>query len=170
MIRSYCVAVLVTLLVGCQPKENKEQLKAINVSLKKSSELVKDVGRRILLEMEGKKFELPGDEDIARTMAIMNRINIQADSLAVEIENLQDEILMQSDGLEKEDAVILETLQQPNGLGIYLLKKLASFKDRIPASFIINDSVCYPFNDKALKEEIKSLWKSSHYYLVTWKI
>lgn len=159
MTRAYFIAAVVVMLAACQPKENREQLKAINESLEKSNELIKDACRRTLMEMEEKRYKLPGDESINRWLSIMNKVKIQSDSISRVIEDLQDEIIKQSDGLKEEDAVIFSTLQQPQGLGYYLLKELASYKDRIHT--ILSDSVSNLFNNEGFKVDIRQLRKAS---------
>ena len=47
--KPYYLGVLLALLIACRPKENKVQLRAINKSLEKSSELIKGASERALV-------------------------------------------------------------------------------------------------------------------------
>jgi ABC-type uncharacterized transport system auxiliary subunit len=59
MKRAYFIAALFAMLAGCQPKENKEQLKAINKTLEYSSEVLKNTASRALMDMEDKTGGYP---------------------------------------------------------------------------------------------------------------
>lgn len=148
---------LVALLAGCQPKENIEQLKAINVSLEKSNEIIKDAGDRALTEMENDHRNTPNSDRIVKLLLIMRRVKTDTDSLVGLIERLKRELLNNSVNLKVDDAAVLNSLHEPNSSGDSLLNKVASFKDNIPAIFNITDSSNTPFLYATFKADIKKL-------------
>lgn len=161
MIRAYFFVALIAILTGCQPKENREQLKAINLSLEKSNELIKGASERALEQMKNNHHDDPNSDRIVKLLLIMKKVKAETDTLANLIENVKVELLKQSDNLKVDNAAILHSLHEPNGKGYSLMNKLASFKDNIPALFNITDSINTPFLYQTVKANIEKLRKTS---------
>lgn len=144
MTRIYFITALIAMLVGCQPKENKVQLQAINLSLEKSNDVIKDAGLRVVKELKDKYVVISGYVPMSKWMPIMDNIVARSDSIVNIIEGLKAKAIKQSNGLKDEDATSL-------------LYKLAAFKDAIPATF---DSTEYCYNPECkakMKKDISYL-------------
>jgi hypothetical protein len=157
---AYFIAALVAMLAGCQPKENKEQLKTINKSLEYSNDVIKEAGKRALMEMEDKLHQPDYGEGVTRWLLLMKKIEAETDTLIDIIEKLKDEVVKQTNALKLDDVAILNSLHEPNGSGHSLLNKLASFKDKIPTIFNIIDSSEMPDQYASLKADSKNLRKA----------
>jgi hypothetical protein len=160
MTRAYFIAALLTVLAGCQPKENREQLKAINKNLEYSNDVIKEAGTRALREMEEKVSQPEYGDRINTWVSIMRNIDTGTTTIVDIIENLKRELLKQSDSLKVPDAGILNVIQHPAGVAYNLLENMASFKDRIPAYFNLFDSVENPNQYATLKADCKHLRKA----------
>lgn len=154
MKRAYFIAALVVVLVGCQPKENTEQLKAINKSLEYSNDIIKEACKRSVLELEDKYNIVSGNGSAAIWLPIMNVIKTESDNLTVLIENIKGNISMQTDDLKIENVAVLDELYGSAGSGYNLLSKLAAFKDKIPATFNIDYHIGNPVYYAQLKRDI----------------
>jgi hypothetical protein len=160
MTRAYFFAALVAMLSGCQPKENKAQLKAINESLERSNDVIKNAARRMLMEMEDKLHQPVYGGRVTLWVSIMKKIQANTDTLIGTIENFKHEVVKQTNNLKLDNVDVLTSLHEPKGSGYSLLKKLATFKDNIPAIFNDFDSLGYPNQYATLKADSKNLRKA----------
>lgn len=162
MIRVYNVAaVMLVMLAACQSRENKEQLKAINLSLEKSNGVIKNAGEYALEQMENNHHDIPNSDRVVKLLLIMRKVKAETDTLASSVENLKTQLLKQSNNLIVDNAAILHSLYEPNGSGYSLLNNLASFKDSLPTIFSMVDSNNTPYLYETTKENIDKLRKAS---------
>lgn len=151
MTRIYFVAALVVLLAGCQQKENTEQLKAINKSLEKSNDFIKDAANRVLMDMENKTHRPEYKAKATLWILVMKKVETQTDTLIEGIEKLKSEVVKKTDAVKLDKAAAFG-----------LLNKLAFFKDNIPAYFNIIDSFEMPkLPYEYLKKYCKNIYKTS---------
>lgn len=150
MTKVYFIATLVVLLAGCQPKENTEQLKAVNMSLEISNDFIKDAANRVLMDMEYKTHQPIYKAKANVWFPVMKKVEASTDTLIEVVEKLKGEAAKQTDALKLDNVAILS-----------LLNKLASFKDNIPAYFNFMDSIESPKVREYLKRDCKNICKSS---------
>lgn len=126
-------AVLLLGLVCCRPQENPDQLNAVNRSLERANKAISDennLSRQHFLNMQKDPQTASITTKLVQTA---DRINQKADSIQVVIKGLKDELMKESDSLKREYVTVVKQLYDDNGVGNQLLKKLAAFKDSIPA-------------------------------------
>lgn len=137
------------MLAGCQPKENTEQLKAINMSLEKSNDFIKNAANHVLMEMEEKTHRPEYKAKANLWFPVMKKVEANTDTLLEIIEKLKGEVVKQSGTLKLDNVVILS-----------LLNNLASFKNNFPAYVNIIDSSEWPNPYKCLKRDCENIRKS----------
>lgn len=124
---------IVLLLAGCGPQENPRQLKAINESLERANDVIRDGNRSIneeLMEMKEAPHTTAGP---TIWYARANQIHLYVDSIRTMIKDLKSELMTQSDSLKREYVTVVKQLYEENGVGYQLLEKLAVFKSSILA-------------------------------------
>ncbi|AEW02413.1 hypothetical protein A4D02_00225 [Niastella koreensis] len=125
-------AVIVVLLIGCRPEENRKQLKAINRSMEFANEALNDANTL------GYEDLMAGEPDVniavytEKWKIKSKRIKSFADSVKGLLKIIKSDLIKQSDGLKKEHVPVVKQLNDINGLGNQLLNKLISFKDSCP--------------------------------------
>lgn len=125
-------AVVIALLVGCRPEENREQLKAVNRSLEFANEVLYDVNRLGYEELMAQEIDGNVAFYVEKWRLKAKRIKSFADSVKDLIKNIKSDLITQSDDLKKEDVPLVKQLYDINGLGNRLLNKLIVFKDSCP--------------------------------------
>lgn len=149
MIKTYLSIALLTMLAGCHPKENTEQLKAVNMSLEKSNDFIKDAANRVLMDMEDKTHQPIYKVKANVWFPVMKKVEANTDTLIEVVEKLKGEAAKQTGALKLDNDSVLS-----------LLNKLASFKDNIPAYFNFMDSIESPKVREYLKRDCKNICKS----------
>lgn len=128
----FCFVVAVS-LVGCHPEENPDQLKMVKECLERANENLRS-DNSILIEKMKISLEEPHAITIAeRVLPQVNRIHMYVDSFRVLLDDIKNELIRQSDSLEKDYVTIVLQLHNDDGVGSKLFNKLAEFKDSIPA-------------------------------------
>jgi hypothetical protein len=125
--------VIIVLLVGCRPQENREQLKAVNESLEYANGVLQDDNKWIYEELETKQKD-PQTHDLAEIWRPRaGRIQLYADSVKLLIDNIKKELIIQSDSFKTDYVTVVKQLYDANGAGGQLLNKLVAFKEDAPA-------------------------------------
>ena len=149
---SFTAAIL--LLAACGQQEHANQLKAFSQCLQKSNAVVQD-NNKLCYQAIDEKLKDPRtrrDAEIWEPRAAMVKKHV--DSITLLIENLKNQLLKQSDSLEKANAPIVKQLYEKNGNGYLLLNNLAAFKQSIPGIFRINDFSDKPYLVTELKRDL----------------
>ncbi|AEW02415.1 hypothetical protein Niako_6190 [Niastella koreensis GR20-10] len=121
--------VIVVLLVGCRPVENREQLKAINRSLEyanRISQLESNLVYTNLREMQ----KDPGTAyhaDIWEPKA--EQVKLYADSIKGLLKIIKSDLIKQSDSFKLEYVPVVKGLHDTNEVGGKLLNLLVAFRD-----------------------------------------
>jgi hypothetical protein len=132
-------AVIVVLLVGCRPEENREQLKAVNQSLEYANGVMQDANNLVYYDLNSKEK----DPQTANVLAVWNprvkQIRKYADSIKALIRGIKVELIKQSDSLKRDYVDVTNQLHSTDGVGYLLLNKLSTFKDSIPTIITLNE-------------------------------
>lgn len=134
-------AVIVVLLVGCRPEENREQLKAVNQSLEYANGVIQNANNLVYEEFNEKKRELSTAVYVAIWEPKANQIRQYSDSIKGLIKTIKSELITQSDCLRKDYVDLTKQLYNADGIGGRLLNKLTAFKDSVPAVFHSGDTM-----------------------------
>lgn len=131
-------AVIVFLLIGCRPEENREQLKVVNRSLEYANGILQDENSLVYLRL----MELEKDPQTANVAAVwstrVKQIRLYADSIKDLIRGIKIELIKQSDSLKRDYVDVTKQLNRTEGVGQRLLNKLTAFKDSIPTIISLN--------------------------------
>lgn len=129
----FCIAVAVSLLVGCHPEENPDQLKMVNQSLERMNVSLK-YDNSVLMETLRDKQKDPQSAALAeRWLPGVNKIHEHSETLRLMLAGIKSELIAQSDSLKMDFVPVVRQLHSEDGVGIKLFEKLAEFKDSIPA-------------------------------------
>jgi hypothetical protein len=123
---------LILLLTACGSNENVGQLKSLNQSLERANSLIKEGNRLVIEELREMQRDPQTSEGASLWLPKAEQITRKADSVRALIKVLKDKMILGSDSL-RTNAAVVKTLSDVNGAGADLFKTLAAFKDRVPA-------------------------------------
>lgn len=126
-------AVMVVLLVGCRPEENREQLKAVNRSLEFANGVLNDVNTLGYEELMAWESDMVVAFYAEKWKIKAKQMKLMADSVKDLLKMIKSDLITQSDSLKKGHVPVVKQLYNMNGLGNRLLNKLIVFKDSCPA-------------------------------------
>jgi len=154
-------AIMVLLLVGCRPEENPGQLNAVNQSLERVNNVLNDENTLLSQILQEKQKDPRTTSSAAIWLPKANKIHQYADSISEMIKDLKGELIKESDSLKREYVTVVKQLYDDNGAGNQLLKKLAAFKDSIPAVICgqrsMDDSVAQAYISKDINSLLKAI-------------
>lgn len=150
-------AVIVVLLVGCRPEENREQLKAVNRSLEYANEVMQQANNLVYEDFIEKKRELSTAVYVAVWEPKANQIRKYSDSIKSLIKTIKSKLVKQSDSLKKDYVDLTKQLYNADGVGGQLFDKLTAFKDNVPAVFYSGDTLGHLYWKRELNNLLKTV-------------
>lgn len=128
----FCIAMAVSLVVGCHPEENPDQLKAVNQSLERINVSISYDNKVLMETMRDKQRDPQTAAQAEKWVPVVNTIHQYADSLRLMLGGIKTELIAQSDSLKMDYVTVVRQLHNEDGVGSRLFEKLAAFKDSIP--------------------------------------
>ena len=127
--------ILIVLLNACKQKMSDSQLRAINESLINANNEAEEDNRVIYSALQNKSMDPQTASQAAVWLPKAERLQRNSAKIRKLINWLKNQLIKQSDSLNKTTCELVSQLGEPTGKGFGLLNDLIAFKDSIPAIF-----------------------------------